>query len=188
MPTPTHGAELTDGKAQNGQQLIARYNSMGYEVKCISDYHQINPQQNTADPLFVPIYEHGYNLFKAHRLPMGSTNISYYDVSLLHQLDDRQAIIRRLKNTSPYVAIAHPEFGKGHPLSDFPHLTGYDCMEVLNHYRRSDKQWDAALSAGRPVWIIANDDMHDLNKPKEVGVRWTMVAANQPIPPMSCAI
>jgi hypothetical protein len=45
----------------------------------------------------------------------------------------------------------------------------------LNHYRYSEKQWDLALSTGHPVFIIGNDDMHDLNKAGEVGVRYTMV-------------
>lgn len=171
---------LTDGKAQNGSALLAKYDSMGYDLACISDYHRINPEQDTAATIFVPVYEHGHNLFKAHRLAMGSSRVSYYDVSLLHSLHDRQYIINRVHTTSPVVAVAHPKFGGGHTLSDFGYLSGYELMEVLNHYRLSDKYWDVALSAGKAVWIVGNDDCHDIRKADETGTNWTMVAANTP--------
>ena len=169
---------VTDGNAQTGNALLEKYCSMNYDVACISDYHRINPEQNTTDSTFVPVYEHGHNLFKAHRLALGSTNVSYYDISLLHTLHDRQYIIQRLRATSPYIAVAHPKFGGGHELNDFKYLSGYELIEVLNHYRLSDKYWDMALSAGKPVWIIANDDCHNIAKPEETGVKWTMVGAN----------
>lgn len=168
----------TDGNAQTGKDLLEKYCSMNYDVPCISDYHSINPEQNTTDSTFVPVYEHGHNLFKAHRLALGSTNVSYYDVSLLHTLHDRQYVIQRLRHTSPYIAVAHPKFGGGHTLDDFKWLTGYELIEVLNHYRLSDKYWDIALSAGKPVWIIADDDCHNITKPEETGVKWTMVGDN----------
>lgn len=170
---------LTDGKTQTGKMVLAKYDSMQYDIACISDYHSINPEQDLESPIFIPVYEHGHNLFKAHRLALGSKLVSYYDVSLFHTLSDRQYIINRVKRSSPYLAIAHPKFGGGHTLDDFTYLTGYDLIEVLNHYRLSDKYWDKALSAGKAAWIIANDDNHNIHKTDETGVKWTMVGTNE---------
>ncbi len=169
---------FTDGKHNSTQDLIKTYQNMDYRVIAVSDYHSINPQQDTASAAFVPVYEHGYNLFKAHRLAMGSKLVSFYDITFFPNLHDKQYIINRLKQTSPYLTIAHPKFGGGHTFADLAHLSGYECIEVLNHYRRSDVYWDSALTAGKPVWIVGNDDNHNIKKPDETGVKWTMIAAN----------
>ena len=39
------------------------------------------------------------------------------------------------------------------------------------------RAWDAALSAGRLVWGLANDDNHDINDPRRMAIAWTMVNA-----------
>lgn len=169
---------LTDGRSNEAPDLLEKYRQMGYDVACISDYHSINPQQDMATGYFIPVYEHGYNLFKAHRLVLGTNKVSFFDISLWHNLHDRQYILEQLLPDAKVLAVAHPKFGGGHRLEDFEKLTGYHLMEVLNHYRLSDKYWDVALSAGKPVWIIGNDDNHNITKPDETGVKWTMIAAN----------
>lgn len=73
---------LTDGRSNEAPDLINKYRQMGYDVACISDYHSINPQQDTASGYFIPVYEHGYNLFKAHRLVLGANKVSFFDISL----------------------------------------------------------------------------------------------------------
>jgi hypothetical protein len=35
-------------------------------------------------------------------------------------------------------------------------LTGYDALEVASKYGVWEDYWDAALSAGRPVWGVAS--------------------------------
>ncbi len=169
---------ITDGKHNTTQALIEKYKSMGYSVICVSDYHSINPQQELNHPAFIPVYEHGYNLFKAHRLALGSQEISFYDITLFPNTSDKQYIINRIKQHSPYIAIAHPKFGGGHTFKDLTLLSGYEVLEVLNHYRLSDKYWDTVLSAGKPVWIVGNDDNHNISKPDETGAKWTMIASN----------
>lgn len=171
---------LTNG-AQTGDSVIAKYNALGYDVIGISDYHSINTWQNFDDPMFIPVYEHGYNIKKSHRLAIGSRKVSFFDFPLIHTLHQKQYLIERLKRNSPVVAIAHPEFFGGHNTEDFKYLSGYDCIEVLNHYRISDKHWDSALSAGKIAWIIANDDSHNVSKKGETGVMWTMIHAEKAI-------
>jgi len=42
-------------------------------------------------------------------------------------------------------------------------------MEVLSPYGISEKQWDIVLSAGKPVFVVGNDDMHDIYNKEQVG-------------------
>jgi hypothetical protein len=54
---------------------------------------------------------------------------------------------------------AHPALLGGHSTADLRQLSGYDGLEVLNHrVPPATTQWDAALSSGRAVWAMANDD------------------------------
>ncbi len=165
---------ITNG-AQSGKEVLAAYQGLGYDIPCISDYFSINAEQPLHDASFVPVYEHGINLFKSHRLAIGSTAVSYYDVSLLQNQSIRQYLIERIKQQSPIVAIAHPTMRNSHPLPEFGYLTGYDCLEVLNSGRIATAHWDRALSSGKPVWILANDDCHDTWKNHTIARCWTMV-------------
>jgi len=54
-------------------------------------------------------------------------------------------------------------------------LTGYDGIEVLNNYRTSIDHWDAALSNGNYVTILADDDAHDISDPNEIGHHCTFI-------------
>ena len=82
-----------------------------------------------------------------------------------------------MKPTVDVLAIAHPKFRGSFDAEDFKYLSNYDCIEVLNHYRISDIQWDSALSAGYPAWIVGDDDTHNAKADGETGVCWTMIHA-----------
>jgi hypothetical protein len=56
-------------------------------------------------------------------------------------------------------------------------LTGYHLIEVFNGKFPHDAAWDAALSSGRAVWGIGNDDNHDLEDRERLGAAWTMINA-----------
>jgi hypothetical protein len=44
----------------------------------------------------------------------------------------------------------------------FKYLTNYNCLEIANSNRIFTSYYDAALSYGHPVFIMADDDSHDL--------------------------
>jgi hypothetical protein len=48
-------------------------------------------------------------------------------------------------------------------------LRGYDLIEALSNFKNSLELWDAALSSGNPVFLIADDDAHNLDKPNDYG-------------------
>jgi hypothetical protein len=51
-------------------------------------------------------------------------------------------------------------------------------MEVLNPAGTSFPQWDAALSAGKPIFIVGNDDIHNVIKKERLGRMCTFVNAD----------
>lgn len=82
---------------------------------------------------------------------------------LFQNTSHKQDIINRLRDKDALVVLAHPNFMNGHDEDDMQLLSGYHFTEVLNHYRTSEKEWDAALKSGRLSWIMANDDTHDIH-------------------------
>ncbi|MBD3275032.1 MAG: hypothetical protein GF372_06955 [Candidatus Marinimicrobia bacterium] len=165
---------LTNGE-QAGRAVLEKYESMGYDIAAISDYHSVNSDQNPEDPSFIPVYEHGYSFIKSHRLAIGSEQVSRFDLSLPLLTSHKQSIIDNLHQHTPVIALAHPKLNNGHSPDDLKHLTGYHLFEVLNHYKNSADYWDIALSAGKPVWLIANDDSHNIYGKTETGANWTML-------------
>jgi hypothetical protein len=75
------------------------------------------------------------------------------------------------------VALAHPYSRDAYALEDLRLLTGYQLIEVVNGPFLFEDSWDAALSAGRVVWGLGDDDTHDLLDSRRTGVGWTMINA-----------
>ena len=144
------------------KDLFDGYTERGYDIAGISNYHKISTYGKPLTDLYVPVYEHGYNMFKSHYLAINSPDVSYFDYPLYQLTSHKQKIIENIKANNALVAMAHPKFAGGRSFSDMQHLVGYHFTEVLNHYRISDKYWDEALSAGRLTWVMGNDDTHDI--------------------------
>lgn len=163
----------TDGR-QSPERVVSAYAAMGYEVIGLSNYHQL-PEQRGAVPVF-PVFEHGWNIWKSHRLALGAQRVVWRDYPLGQLAHHKQDMIHRLLAAGALVAIAHPAMRGGHSHRDFTRLSGFDAIEVLNHYLPpAEAEWDAALSHGRAAWVLANDDSHDITGTGETGVHWTLV-------------
>lgn len=168
---------LTNGH-QPGREVVAAYQALHYDIPCLTDYFSVNPEQVTHNDAFIAGYEHGVNIMKSHRLALGSPQVAFYDLPMYQNQSIRQYLVERLSTHTPVVAIAHPTLHNSHPADMLRHLGGYQCLEVVNHYRVATKHWDAALTAGKPVWLLANDDCHDVSKPEKMAKAWTLVHAN----------
>lgn len=155
--------EVTNGH-NTEKDIFDGYTERGYDIVGISNYHKISTYAKTRTDLYVPVYEHGYNIFKSHCLAINSPKVSSFDYPLYQLASHKQKIIENIRKNEAYVAMAHPKFAGGKSFSDMENLVGYHFTEVLNHYRISDFYWDKALSAGRLTWIMGNDDTHDLVK------------------------
>ena len=162
-----HAHSVAWGGITNGhntkEEIEKFYIKNGYSVAAVSNYHELNKTQSEK-LIEIPTYEHGLNIRKSHKLAIYASDESYFDYPLFQNTSQKQQIILNLRDKNALVAIAHPNFGHGHNEEDMKQLSGYHFVEVLNHYRVSDAEWDAGLSNGKLSWILANDDTHSLEK------------------------
>lgn len=164
---------LTNGH-QQPDEILHTYAALGYNIASISNYQSM-ARINAGSVLSVPVYEHGYNASKVHSLVFEPTRISFFDVPFFHTLSMKQSVLDALEKNASCVALNHPRIRNSYTDQDLKKLSGYNLMEVFNHSANSVHKWDIALSAGKPVWCLGNDDMHNSTKPSEVGVCWTMI-------------
>ncbi len=162
---------LTNGR-QSGADVVRAYRDRGYAVAGLSDYQRLAGHGGIAA---LPIYEHGYNVSKYHQLAIGARRIEWLDFPFWQGPNQQQYILDRVKQSAELVAIAHPM--SAYTAADLSALTGYQLLEVVNGHFIAEDLWDAALSSGHAVWIVANDDTHDVTDPQRMAVAWNMIDA-----------
>ncbi|MDR0800929.1 hypothetical protein [Fluviicola sp.] len=168
---------LTYGKNTSGKMRCG-YKEKGYDIAAISNYFLLDTTGQKNDPLYIPVYEHGLNIFKSHYLVLNPEKISYYDYFLFQSVSHQQKVIEQIKKNKGIVVIAHPKLNHGRSLNDMKYLEHYDLVEVLNHFRISDKHWDMALSSGKLGYLVANDDSHSTDS-DEMGRVWTVIFSSE---------
>ncbi|MBL7138976.1 MAG: hypothetical protein ISS17_09405 [Bacteroidales bacterium] len=166
-------AGITSGKGTE-EECYEQYRKLGYSVAALSHYQHITEFQKDS-PFYIPVYEHGFGVRKKHQLLIGAKKVLWLDYFLIQNVNHKQHIINLLRPASEIVTIAHPDWANGYSPEDMRYLSNYDLIEVLNNNWNSFEQWDAALSAGRPVYIQGNDDGHDIYDPYVVGRRCTFI-------------
>jgi len=150
------------------QVLDSLYRYLGYSIISISDYQFINPYEN-KNKWFVPVYEHGYQYYKNHQLVLNAKKVSWQDFPFRQTLSNKQFIIDQLKKeTTALVTLVHPILRKAYSYNDLKYLSNYNCLEIANHERLFTSYYDTILSEGHPVFIMADDDGHDMTNIKEV--------------------
>ncbi|MDZ7742307.1 MAG: hypothetical protein U5Q03_11275 [Bacteroidota bacterium] len=159
---------VTDGRNNSNEVIDSTYQFLDYDIIGTSDYMQIN-QYHINKPEFISIYEHGYSIFKVHQIVLGAESANWLDYFFWQTPNQKQKVISALKDESDVIILAHPCLRNGYETSDLKKISGYDAMEILNFYCESVFHWDTALSSGRYVAAIGNDDVHDITNPDEVG-------------------
>lgn len=168
---------ITNGRVNTNEMLDSAYSALGFDHIGISDYNKIN-YYDSASPNFIPTYEHGYGIFKIHQLCIGAEKVRRLDYLAFQNLSMKQHTLNRLAKQTRLVIPAHPSFvKKGYLVEDMKYLSNYKLMEVLNGFRISTAHWDTALSNGHLVYLIGNDDSHDVNDITYMGRRFTMINA-----------
>ncbi len=167
---------LTDGRNNTSQAIFNRYDSLNYKSFSITNYMQIDTFHSDLSR-YLPAYEHGYSPIKYHQLALDAKRVFYFDYPLFQFTSNKQYIIDKVKEHSSLLAIAHPSFLGAYNADDAAKLCNYDLVEVMNQRKYSFDFWDAALSAGNPVWILANDDTHDLEDPADYAMQATLINA-----------
>lgn len=159
---------LTNGSG-SAADIHRVYDSLNYGVHCVSNYHLIDTV-NAGQHNYVTAYEHGFNLMKTHQLVLGGTNVKWLEYLFPQTANNKQNILNYLSlDTNSLVILNHPALRNGYSDKELSRLTNFNCMEVLSPYGISEKQWDIVLSAGKPVFIVGNDDIHDIQNKEQVG-------------------
>lgn len=166
-------AGITAGEGTE-EECYEQYRKLGYDVAALSHYQYITEFQKDS-PYYIPVYEHGFGVRKKHQMLVGAKKVLWLDYSLIQNINHKQHIINLLRPTSEIVTIAHPDWENGYSLEDMRYLSNYDLIGVLDNNWNSFEQWDAALSAGRPVYIQGDEDGHNIYDPYEVGRRCTYI-------------
>ena len=165
---------ITNGRG-NAPTADSIYNRLHYGIHAISNYESIDTTYHTK-PFYVSSYEHGYNMRKNHQLVLGATKVCWKDYLLPQTLNNKQDIINCLsEDTNALVIVNHPMVRNGYSLHDFQYLTNYRCLDVLSPSCISTAMWDAALTAGKPVFTTGNDDEHNIYDSTRVGVMSTWI-------------
>ncbi|MEZ5199137.1 MAG: hypothetical protein R2764_22975 [Bacteroidales bacterium] len=165
---------LTSGRGNTNEAIYKVYKSLGYDIIATSDYQKINKFRE-GDSSYIPVYEHGYGIFKNHQVLLGANKVLWKDYPFFQTIHNKQHILQLLKKSNELVYIAHPKLRNGYSVEDMKVLSLYDGIEVLNNYRTSLEHWDAALSSGIYVTLLGNDDAHDISNPNEIGHHCTFI-------------
>jgi len=175
-----HAHSRTFGGIAKGEnsvnELVERYNYLGYNLISISNYNQTAPK-NKNQQLYITAYEHGINTNWTHQLAINSKKSTVFDFPFLQCISHKQLIINKLKHTGAMVALAHPAFKHSYRPDDLKYLTDYDFIEGLSPMATSVAEWDACLSYGHAVWLLGNDDSHGISDGNN-GICWTMISAD----------
>ncbi len=165
---------LAPGKGSS-ESIYAAYQALGYDLAAISNYQSIAPPPESG--LSLPTYEHGIGAGKQHQTVVGADRVVWLDYPAFQTATHEQHVVEALRDHAELVFLNHPGHVDAYSLAEMSELTGYDGLEIASRFGNWTGHWDAALSAGRPVWGVASDDCHDVGKPKYVGRGWLMVHA-----------
>lgn len=169
---------VTNGRNNGNAVYDSMYRLFGYDHVGISDYNKVNPYENGKDPGYIPGYEHGYNVWKTHQVCLGTKKVLRIDYFFYQTLSHKQHMLNRLAKQNRVVAVAHPSFVDGsYNVRDMKYLSNYKILEVLNGFVNSPKHWDMALTNGHLVYLIADDDTHNVLKVNDIALRITYLNA-----------
>ena len=167
---------ITNGKA-TAKDIWRVYDSLGYDIHAVSNYQYIDTTFCKTGK-YLPAYEHGYNILKTHQNVLGCPSVLWTDYIFPQTLSNKQDILSKLSGDKNAVVILnHPETRKGYSGRELAYLTNYHCIEVLNPAVSSFAEWDSALSAGKRVFIVGSDDIHNVLKKGQAGRMCTFVNA-----------
>ena len=151
-------------------EVCERYDKFGYDVVTFSNHNELTVHPVSPE-LQVNLYEHGYNLFKFHKLVFGADEVMAFDHLLPIFTFQKQFQIDLLAKQSDIIQFNHPL--RTHTVSKrtMQQLTGYQIMELDSGLSTENEYWDDALSAGHYCFALANDDLHYPDRSHLIAVR-----------------
>lgn len=152
------------------EQAIEYYDEFDYNIVTLSNHNALtaHPTDTTHSNT---LYEHGYNLFKFHKLVFGSGAVNRFDHLLPLFAFQKQWQMDMLAATADLVVLNHPYRTHTITKRQMERLAGYDIVELDSGKGTENEYWDWALSAGRYSFGIANDDLHHPERTNAIAVR-----------------
>lgn len=149
------------------------YNALerfGYDIVTFSNHNELTVHPFDTS-LQVDVYEHGYNLFKYHKLVFGCDRVRHFDHLLPVFAFQRQFQIDYLSDGADIIQINHPLRTGGTSQRMMERLSGYRLIELDSGRSTENQYWDWALSAGHYSMGVANDDLHYPDRSGRIAVR-----------------
>ena len=151
-------------------EVYDAYERFGYDIVTFSNHNELTV--HPFDPaLQVNVYEHGYNLFKYHKLVFGSGKVNRFDHLLPLFTFQKQFQLDLLGKDSDFIQFNHPLRTNGTSKEQMEKLSGYEIMELDSGKSTENEYWDWALSAGHYSFGLANDDLHYPDRSSRIAVR-----------------
>jgi hypothetical protein len=145
-----------------------RLERFGTNIVTISNHNEISEGD-------APLYEHGYNLLKFHKLVFGAERVIRFDHLLPIFLSQRQMQMDLLLATGDIVQFNHPLRTPLTTLRQMQYLEGYRLMELDSGRSTENGYWDEALSSGHYSFGVANDDLHDPDNTRKIARRCNFI-------------
>lgn len=152
------------------QEVWDSLERFGYDIVTFSNHNELTVHPFDKD-LQVNVYEHGYNIFKYHKLVFGADKVIHFD-NLFPIFDSQwQFQMDYLGEGSDFIQLNHPFRTIGVNPRKMKRLTGYRIMELDSGMTTEQEYWDWALSAGHYSFGLANDDLHYPDRSYCIAVR-----------------
>lgn len=140
-------------------EVLRRLRDFGYGIVTFSNHNELT--QHPTDPaLQVNVYEHGYNLFKYHKLVFGCRKVMHFDHLLPLTASQRQFQMDLLGKGADFIQLNHPARTNCTSREIMEKLSGYRIIELDSGVTTENEYWDTALSAGHYSFALASDDLH----------------------------
>ena len=151
-------------------EVYADLEKFGYDIVTFSNHNSITKHPfDTA--LQVNVYEHGYNLFKFHKLVFGSRKVMRFDHLIPIFSFQRQFQLDLLDRDADIIQINHPLRTNATSQEMMEKISGYQLIELDSGRSTENTYWDWALSAGHYSHAVANDDLHHTDRSRCIAVR-----------------
>ena len=152
------------------------YMKLGYDILTFSNHNEltVHPFDST---LQVNVYEHGYSLFKFHKLVFNPARMMLYDHLVPLLVSQKQWQYDYLGRNADFLVMNHPDRTLCMTPRTMRLLTGYRLIEADCGVSTDLLRWDEALSAGHYAHCLINDDCHDSGNHRKIARRCSFLQA-----------
>ena len=140
-------------KPFSGKFIHNPYQNLSNENWCHYDFRDSLMDFNISS------YEYGYGLSQAKYFCLDYKSKRKIDFPFIQNIHFKQYNINCLNRESSLVIPTNLD--KGFKLREIKHLDNYRLMEIISPYGKHLEYWDAALSSGRRINILATSNLNE---------------------------